>query len=76
MDIRAGRAYAVLLIASGELEICCRKVTQVARNGAPLRNRADYSYDSRSGKLKVSFKGATTLELPGTIGLLAPASAR
>ncbi|HWB83196.1 MAG TPA: TIM-barrel domain-containing protein [Bryobacteraceae bacterium] len=53
----------------GDLEIYCRNVKGVVRNGSRLRRGADYQYDQASRKLTVPFQGATRLTLEGATGL-------
>ncbi len=54
---------------NGTLEVYCRNLTGVTRNGVTLREGVDYSYNARGQKLNVSFTGATTLALKGARGL-------
>ena len=50
---------------NGTLEVHCRKVTQIKKNGTALRAGSDYHFDAQSGTLAVPFRGATHLEIEG-----------
>jgi len=54
---------------NGALEVYCRRVTAVRRNGSTLREGADYQYDALAQKLTVPFQGVTTLEVTGAESL-------
>ena len=54
---------------NGTLEVYCKNIQAVKRNGVSLREGADYSYDAKARKLTVSFKGATELMIDGANGL-------
>lgn len=47
----------------GILEIYCKKVREVTRNGVKLRQGADYHFDEKTQSLTVAFKGPTKLAL-------------
>jgi alpha-glucosidase (family GH31 glycosyl hydrolase) len=49
--------------ATGVLEIYSRKATVVTRNGAKLREGADYKYDAQAQRLTVSFNGPSEIVL-------------
>ena len=52
----------------GTVEIYCRNVTAVTRNGEMLSAGTGYTYDDKAGKLIVSFSGATSLKISGAVG--------
>jgi alpha-D-xyloside xylohydrolase len=52
----------------GTVEIYCRNVNGVSRNGAPLQAGAGYNYDEKAKKLTVPFSGATALKISGAVG--------
>jgi alpha-D-xyloside xylohydrolase len=54
---------------NGALEVYCRAVTAVRRNGSMLREGTDYQYDTQAQKLTIPFLGATTLEVKGAESL-------
>jgi alpha-D-xyloside xylohydrolase len=49
----------------GTLEIYCRGVHTVVRNGISLPLRSGFQYDSKQQELSVSFSGATVIDMPG-----------
>ena len=64
------------LRVAGTLEVYCRNVKAVKKNGARLREGAGYSYDAAAHRLTVPFNSATTLVIDGAVGLFAPAVTR
>jgi hypothetical protein len=46
---------------SGTLEVYCRKVSGVTKNGTALREGTGYQYDAAAQKLTVPFQGSTAL---------------
>jgi alpha-glucosidase (family GH31 glycosyl hydrolase) len=57
---------------NGDLEIYCRDIKRVVRNGQPLHAASDYKYDSQTRKLTIGFQGATTLTLEGAKSVFTP----
>jgi hypothetical protein len=53
----------------GSLEVYCRGVKGVQRNGAALRQGADYQYDEKQQKLTIPFSGASTFIISGATSL-------
>jgi hypothetical protein len=51
--------------ASGTIEVYCKEVTGVTRNGVKPRAGTDYQYDPPSHKLTVSFQGARKIAIAG-----------
>ena len=51
--------------APGTIEVYCKEVTRVTRNGVKLRAGTDYQYDPPSHKLTVSFQGASQIAIAG-----------
>ena len=49
----------------GSLHIYCAHVDSVTKNGARLRQGADYEYDAKTRMLTVPFQGATVLAIQG-----------
>ena len=49
----------------GKLEVYCRNVREVRKNGSTLRIGTDYTYDAQTLKLTIPFKGATDLAIIG-----------
>jgi len=49
----------------GSLHIYCAHVDSVTKNGARLRQGADYEYDAKTRMLTVPFEGATVLAIQG-----------
>jgi len=60
---------------NGTLEIYCRNVNGVQRDGKKLRKGSDYSYDSKAQKLTVSFQGAAAFSITGATGVFGSAAA-
>jgi hypothetical protein len=46
---------------AGTVEVYCEKAAAVERNGAALREGAEYRYDTLAKRLTVPFEGATTI---------------
>ena len=68
----AGEAITVTaedLGTPGELEIYCQGVRGVQRDGATLREGADYHYDAATNKLSISIQKAATFVIEGATGL-------
>jgi alpha-glucosidase (family GH31 glycosyl hydrolase) len=57
---------------NGDLEIYCRDIKRVIRNGQPLHAASDYKYDTQTRRLTISFQGATTLMLEGAKSVFTP----
>jgi len=55
----------------GTLEVYCRGVRGVTRNGIPLQANSGFKYDLAAHKLTVPFSGATDLTLAGAVSLFA-----
>jgi len=55
----------------GTLEVYCRGVRGVTRNGIPLQANSGFKYDLAAHKLTVPFSGATDLILAGAGSLFA-----
>jgi hypothetical protein len=53
----------------GRLEVYCKKVRGVTREGKVLREGAEYQYDPPSGKLSIPFAGSTSLPIKGATSL-------
>ncbi len=53
----------------GALEVYCRNLKGVTKNGVVLHEGSDYTYDAHARKLNVPFKGATTLVIQGASGI-------
>ena len=51
--------------APGTVEVYCKEVTGVTRNGVKLRAGTDYHYDQPSHKLTISFQGASKIAIAG-----------
>ena len=51
--------------APGTIEVYCKEVTGVTRNGVKLRAGTDYHYDQASHKLTISFQGASKIAIAG-----------
>ncbi len=49
--------------ASGTVEVYCRSVVQVVRNGKTLQEPADYSYDALKQRLSIPFQGSSSTQL-------------
>jgi hypothetical protein len=58
--------------AEGAVELYCRKVKEVTRNGVRLAEGNDYRYDREAQKLTVRFKGVTILAVKGAESLFNP----
>ncbi len=57
---------------NGTVEIYCRNLTGVTRNGEILRAGAGYNYDEKAKKLTVPFSGATVVTASGAVGPFEP----
>ncbi|MFZ0085086.1 MAG: TIM-barrel domain-containing protein [Candidatus Acidiferrales bacterium] len=55
--------------AKGELEVYCRGVRGVQREGAALREGSDYHYDAAHNLLTIPFQGASSFVIEGATGL-------
>ena len=55
--------------APGELEIYCRGVRGVQRDGAALREGTDYHYDAANDKLAIPFQKASSVTILGAMSL-------
>jgi alpha-D-xyloside xylohydrolase len=55
----------------GILEVYCRGVRAVIRNGDSLNLGSGFQYDQKAQKLGVSFSGATVLEIQSATGMFA-----
>jgi alpha-glucosidase (family GH31 glycosyl hydrolase) len=51
--------------APGTIEVYCKEVTGVTRNGVQLKPGSDYQYDPPSHKLTISFQGASKIAITG-----------
>jgi alpha-D-xyloside xylohydrolase len=51
--------------APGAIEVYCKEVTGVTRNGVQLKPGSDYQYDPPSHKLTISFQGASKIAITG-----------
>jgi alpha-D-xyloside xylohydrolase len=49
--------------APGSLQVYCRKVSTVTRNGKKLRDGKDYQYDPTANRLTIPFDGTTDLTI-------------
>jgi alpha-D-xyloside xylohydrolase len=68
----AGKTITVTvgdLEAPGELEIYCRGVRGVQRDGATLREGTDYHYDAANAKLTIPFQKALSVTILGAMSL-------
>ena len=68
----AGEAITVTaedLGTPGELEIYCQGVRGVQRDGATLREGADYHYDAATNKLTIPFQNASSVTILGAMSL-------
>jgi hypothetical protein len=61
--------------AKGELQVYCRGVQGVKRDGTVLREGSDYRYDPKSNKLTIPFQKASSLTIVGAKGLFDSAAA-
>ena len=55
--------------AGGNLEVYCKKVRGVTKDGKTLSEGPDYHYDSQTQKLIVPFTGAANFLIKGADGL-------
>lgn len=53
----------------GTLEVYCRGVRSVTKNGVSLSLNSGFQYDPQAQKLRVSFSGATVVNIPGASSL-------
>ena len=60
----------------GNLEVYCRGAKGVQRNGAALREGADYQYDEKRQKLTIPFSGSSAFIILGASSLFDSASSR
>jgi alpha-glucosidase (family GH31 glycosyl hydrolase) len=51
--------------APGTIEVYCKEVTGVTRNGVKLKPGSDYQYNPPSHKLTISFQGASKIAVAG-----------
>ena len=61
---------------NGTLEIYCRGLKAVERDGKKLRKGSDYSYDSKAQKLTVPFQGPAKFLISGASGVFGSTAAR
>jgi alpha-D-xyloside xylohydrolase len=74
IEVKPGQAGLEIkmedLGVGGSLEVYCRGVSGVTRNGGALREGVDYQYDAKQQRLTIPFNGASTFTIPGASSLI------
>jgi len=56
----------------GTLDIYCRAYTNVTKNGIPLVEGVDFTYDPVKNLMTIPFSGPTTVEITGVQSIFNP----